>query len=225
MLNSTQNLHRRGFLGTLAAGAAAVGITGLGAPYRLAAKSLRLPSDDSFEAWLTKIAGKHKQVFDAPDHHEGMPLAWARVFLSTNNEGGTPDSDLCAVVILRHSAIPVAMEDRLWGKYKFGEQFKVTDAATKAPSVRNLWHNPKPGELPFPDMAVEELQKRGVLFGVCNMAMIFYSMQMGKAMNMDPAEIRKDWISGLLPGIQIVPSGVLAVNRAQEHGCTYCFAG
>jgi intracellular sulfur oxidation DsrE/DsrF family protein len=31
--------------------------------------------------------------------------------------------------------------------------------------------------------------------------------------------------AGLLPGIQIVPSGVWAVGRAQEHGCQYCFAG
>jgi len=29
----------------------------------------------------------------------------------------------------------------------------------------------------------------------------------------------------LFPGIQVVPSGVMAVGRAQEHGCTYCFAG
>src|SRR5260221_519337 len=33
----------------------------------------------------------------------------------------------------------------------------------------------------------------------------------------------KEWLSGLLPGIQPVPSGVWAVGRAQEHGCAYCF--
>jgi len=25
--------------------------------------------------------------------------------------------------------------------------------------------------------------------------------------------------------VQVVPSGVLAVSRAQEKGCSYCFAG
>ena len=69
------------------------------------------------------------------------------------------------------------------------------------------------------------MQKRGVLMGVCDMALTFYSMGVGKKMNVDPADVKKDWISGLLPGFQLVPSGVLAVNRAQEHGCTYCFAG
>jgi len=38
-------------------------------------------------------------------------------------------------------------------------------------------------------------------------------------------DIRKDWLAAVIPGIQVVPSGVWAVNRAQEHGCTYCFAG
>ena len=29
----------------------------------------------------------------------------------------------------------------------------------------------------------------------------------------------------LLPGVQIVPSGVWAIGRAQENGCAYCYAG
>jgi intracellular sulfur oxidation DsrE/DsrF family protein len=37
--------------------------------------------------------------------------------------------------------------------------------------------------------------------------------------------VKKDWVSGLMPGITVVPSGVLAINRAQELGCTYVFAG
>ena len=51
------------------------------------------------------------------------------------------------------------------------------------------------------------------------------SQMAGQKMKMDGGEIKKDWVSAILPGIQLVPSGVLAVNRAQEHGCTYCYAG
>jgi intracellular sulfur oxidation DsrE/DsrF family protein len=32
-------------------------------------------------------------------------------------------------------------------------------------------------------------------------------------------------VSGVLPGIQVVPSGVWALGRAQEHDCAYVFAG
>ena len=38
-------------------------------------------------------------------------------------------------------------------------------------------------------------------------------------------EAKKDWTAGVLPGVTIVPSGVYAVNRAQEKGCAYCFGG
>lgn len=228
MFNITQTMPRRGFLGSVAAGAAALGVANLVSPFRTAAKTFdeHKRSDTSdFDRWLGKIQGKHRQVFDSPAHRDGLALAWVRVFLSTYNDTGTPDGDLSAVHILRHEAIPLAMEDKLWAKYKFGELFKVTDGATKTPALRNPFWNPKPGELMLPDMSVDQLQKRGVLFGVCDMAITVYTMNVAKEMKMDAADVKKEWITGILPGIQLVPSGVLAVNRAQEHGCTYCFAG
>jgi intracellular sulfur oxidation DsrE/DsrF family protein len=117
------------------------------------------------------------------------------------------------------------MESRLWEKYKFGEMFKVDDEATKSPLTANPFWQPKEGSLPLPGMGIDELQKSGVLFGICDMALTVYSKMTAEKMKMDAAEVKKDWVSGVLPGVQIVPSGVLAVNRAQEHGCTYCFAG
>jgi intracellular sulfur oxidation DsrE/DsrF family protein len=57
------------------------------------------------------------------------------------------------------------------------------------------------------------------------MAITVYGNVAAGMMNMDPAEVIKEWKAGLLPGIQIVPSGVWAIGRAQEHGCKYCFAG
>ncbi len=164
MFNTTHIMPRRGFLGSIAAGAAALGVANLVSPFRTAAKTFdehKWSDTSAFDSWLGKIQGKHRQVFDSPAHRDGLALAWVRVFLSTNNDTGTPDGDLCAVHILRHEAIPLAMEDKLWTKYKFGELFKVTDGATKAPAIRNPFWNPKPGELMLPDMSVDQLQKRG----------------------------------------------------------------
>lgn len=228
MIDLKRYVHRRGFLGSLAASAAAVGITNLVSPLHLNAEPKAVPpgSDASdFEAWLGKIKGKHKQVFDAPGANNGMPLAWSRVYLMTNKQLGAADDDVTAVLVIRHDAIPLAMENRLWDKYKFGETFKITDGATKAPAVRNPFYQTKEGELPLPGMAIEDLQHSGVLMGVCDMALTFYSKRVGETMKLDGAEVKKDWVAGLIPGIQIVPSGVLAINRAQEHGCTYCYAG
>jgi hypothetical protein len=222
------DLKRRGFLGALAVGAAALGIPVHAQPLLTTAEGEGSspgagPSD--FEDWLGRIKGKHRQVFDAPGVNDGMPLAWARVFLMTNKQVGIPAENVTAVVVLRHGAIPLALKHDLWAKYKMGEVFKVTDKATNAPAERNPYFQPKPGELLLPDMSVEALQKSGVLLGVCDMALTVYSRIVAKNLSMDGAEVKKEWVAGVLPGIQLVPSGVLAVNRAQEHGCTYCYAG
>ena len=72
---------------------------------------------------------------------------------------------------------------------------------------------------------VKRLQERGALFCVCNLALSVYSGLIAKKFGLDPEETRKEWLDGVLPDIQIVPSGVWALGRAQENGCQYIFAG
>ncbi len=224
--------NRRGFLGTLAAGAGAIGVASLSAPLRVAAETQSPPSysDDDPEAWFSQIKGKHRIVFDTTEPHEIFPFAWPRVFLLTNAATGTPEKNCSAVVVLRHEAIPFAMESRLWSKYKFGEMFKINDPVTSSPSVRNLFWQPAPGTYNVPgigavQIGIDELQQSGVMFCACNMAITVFSAVCAQKANMDAAEVKKDFLSGVLPGIQVVPSGVWAVGRAQEHGCNYCFVG
>jgi intracellular sulfur oxidation DsrE/DsrF family protein len=57
------------------------------------------------------------------------------------------------------------------------------------------------------------------------MAITVYSAALAQTMGLNAAEVKKDWLNNILPGIQVVPSGVWAVGRAQEHGCAYCFVG
>ena len=220
---------RRGFLGRLAAGAAALGLGGLVAPAEAAAErrvAPRTPANPEFEAWLNKMTGKHKMLYDMPEPNSGFGFAWARIFLNTTNETyGTTDAENTVVIVLRHNAIPFGMKSDMWPKYKLGEAFKINDAATNAAAARNPFAYVKPGDLPFPGMAVDELVAKGVLVGICNMALTFYSAQMAKKTAMQAETIKKDWVANLLPGVQVVPSGVIAINRAQEKGCAYCFAG
>lgn len=226
MSDPHNTLPRRDFLGTLIA-STTVGIAGLAIPreFGIAAPAFPTPDTSGFEAWLGKIKGKHKQVFDAPMPHGGLPLAWSRVFLMTNKSLGVADNDVKAVIILRHDAIPLGMESSLWDKYKFGEFFDIKDEASKSPLTMNPFWKAKEGSLPLPGMGLDQLMESGVLVGICDMAMTFYSMKAAEKTGMKAEDIKKDWVGGVFPGIQIVPSGVVALNRAQEHGCTYCYAG
>jgi intracellular sulfur oxidation DsrE/DsrF family protein len=239
--NLSNNTDRRGFLGTLTTGAAAMSIASLLTPFQQvhANTGSALNGSDDPDEWFKKLNGKkHKIVFDATRPHEIMPFVWPRIFLITNSATGSAEKECGVVVILRHDAIPYAFQDHLWAKYKFADVFKAgeigpafqaADAATAA-SVRNPFWKPKKGDFKAPgfgDVAIgiNELQDSGVMFCVCNAAMTVYANALAPGMKMDAADVLKEWMAGLLPGVQVVPSGVWAVGRAQEHGCTYCFAG
>jgi intracellular sulfur oxidation DsrE/DsrF family protein len=119
----------------------------------------------------------------------------------------------------------MAFTDDIWARYKLGEFAGVTDPATKAPSQRNLFYHPHDGDLMFPTSSVDRLLARGVQVTCCNVALTVLSGMLSKNAGKSPDEAKKEWIAGMIPGVVIVPSGVLAVNRAQEKGCTYCNAG
>ncbi len=236
--NTNETSPRRKFLSTIATGAAALGISAFGSTALAKAGALS-PVENNHndpndaDDWFKKINGKHRVVYDVTQPHPGneliMPFAWARVFLMTNAATGTPEKDSSVVTVWRHSAIPFAMEDRLWAKYKFGEMFKINDSVTNAPAVRNMFWKPNPafsipGAGPVP-IGINELQDSGAMFCVCNMAITVYSAVAAQNMKLNHEDVKKDWLSGILPGVQIVPSGVWALGRAQEHKCAYIFAG
>jgi intracellular sulfur oxidation DsrE/DsrF family protein len=220
--NQTMNENpRRKFLGQVLAGTAA-GITTLSVPFGAKA----IPGSEDADEWFHRAKGKHRIVYDAPEPHEGMPFIWSWVYYLTNNSTGTPDNDMTVMVVLRHKAIPFAMEDRLWEKYKLGEMFNIKDKTTGRPALRNPYYIPREGDFPFPEVqGIQALQGRGAMFCVCDMALKVHSMRAANATRLDPEEVRQDWIKGILKDIQIVPSGVWAVGRAQEHGFGYCYAG
>ncbi|HET6767780.1 MAG TPA: hypothetical protein VFH08_10290, partial [Chitinophagaceae bacterium] len=162
--------------------------------------------------------------------HEIYPFAWPRVFLLTNEATGSPNKDCSVMVVLRHSSIGYAMEDKVWAKYNLGKVFEANDPETKQPATRNPFWKPKAGAFQIPGIGeiligVNQLQENGVLFVVCAAAINVYSAGVAQAMNLKHEDVRKDFNDALLPGIQPVPSGVWALGRAQEKGCGYIFAG
>ncbi|MBX9632296.1 MAG: hypothetical protein K2X67_17390 [Burkholderiales bacterium] len=213
---------RRSFIATVAAAAAAVGLS-KPAPATAAAES---GGGTSFQTWLESIHGKYRQVYDATAPNNGYALAWSHVYLTTGVEGyDVPESDLGVVVVLRLTAVPLALQSNVWEKYKLGEFYKINDPGTRAPALRNPYAFIKPGDLPFPEAALDQLIARGVRVAVCNTAIHFQSMRIAKEAGVAHEVVKGDFLAAVIPGVQVVPSGVLAINGAQRKGCTYCFAG
>jgi hypothetical protein len=207
---------RRSFFGRLA-GAAALGLGGLVSE---PSRAQPAAADSDGPDWPGKLKGRHRQVFDAYTANDGWPLVFAYTFVATNAPGAAT-----AVVVLRAAALPVALGNAMWEKYKIGESLKIIDPETKAPAVKNPFLHPKPGVMRTDDAAVDRLLVNGAVFGACNQALHGLSKMLASNAGVTADEAAKEWAANVVPGITIIPSGVWGLNRAQEGGCTYCSGG
>ena len=219
------SFERRGFLGRLATGAMAFAATSLFVRPAHAAARLSTIADD--EPWLKALAGKkHKQVFDGANINQGFPLMFASAYMGTMAAAyKLAPTDVGAIVVARHFGMPMLLNDAMWAKYQIGKMVGVMDPVTNAPSTRNLFYKSKAGDMMNTAASIDKLQAAGAVLGACNVAMTVMSGMAAAQMNMKAEDAYAEWKAGLLPGAYLMPSGVLAVGRAQEAGCTYCYGG
>ena len=180
----------------------------------------------SKEKWFDGIKGKHKIVYDGSQPHNTLPIVWNWAFYESNNSTGASDSEITAMTVLRHSGIAFAFNSDLWNKFNLGTVLNFNDNATGKPSLRNTVYEPKPGDMPLPPIqGIKQLQERGAMFCVCDLATKVYSSAIASGMGLKADDVYNEMVAGILPGIELVPSGVWALGRAQQKGCGYIFAG
>ena len=118
--------------------------------------------------WFNKIKGTHLVVYDGSTPHDSFSIIWNWAFYISNNQTGTPDGDMTAMTVIRHSAIAFALKDSLWAKYKLGAFFDIKDLMTGEHAVRDMVYEPKDGDFILPVIdGIKRLQERGAMFCVC----------------------------------------------------------
>lgn len=180
-------------------------------------------------SWADRIAAGsgHKQVFDAPDIAEGTVLHQARMFFVNYKDiYNTPDSDLRAVLVIRHKAIPLVLGDAVWAHYAFigKKTTKLKDPTTGEWTQRNPFLNAKGSDkyaLIWPDGGLDSLLGRGAIVLACNLAFTGYADQIATRTKQDKEVVREELKAALVPGVMLVPSGVFGVIRAEQAGCAY----
>ena len=176
--------------------------------------------------WFDNIKGEHRVVYDGSEPHNTLPITWNWAFLESNNSVGEKDDNITAMTVLRHSGIVFAFNSDIWKKFKLGELVSFNDNKTGSPALRNTVYEPQEGDMPLPPIqGIKDLQARGSLFCVCDLATKVYGSAVAKKMNLNPDDVYSEMVEGILPGIQLVPSGVWALGRAQNMNCAYIFAG
>ena len=78
--------------------------------------------------------------------------------------------------------------------------------------------------IPIPaDASISALQQRGGVFILCNNAFNVWMGILGGGDAIKTADLRKEFEANILPGVYLVPAMVVAINQAQNHGCTYMY--
>ncbi|MGH2628661.1 MAG: twin-arginine translocation signal domain-containing protein [Anaerolineales bacterium] len=213
-----RSTHRRGFLGRVAAAAVALGL-----PWsRLEARPVAAADPSDHDKWLDGLKGKYRQLFDSPAPADNLPPLHMLNYLNTYNSAyGVPDQEVNAVGTFYGSVTLYGVNDAMWAKYRIGEFQKLNDA-TGQPLARSPWR----GEvhalgMVIPAASIEALQKRGVVFILCNNALNLFSDMLAKARGLETKAVYEDLKANLLPGVVLVPAMVIAIEKAQGKGLAY----
>jgi intracellular sulfur oxidation DsrE/DsrF family protein len=221
--------------GALAAGAAALAGRPALAQATSGSATRWQPAMEAQDAWLNKPGTRHRMVFDSVSGDGGADaLGYANNFIHVNvaDYGLTPEQ-LGVVVVFRHMSTPYGYDNAVWAKYgkAFADKMKLKDDAAKRAGTMNPMLAKAAGGEPPPkglewiaDGTISDLAPKGVRFAVCALATkAIAGMIAGKTGN--AAAIEAELASSLVPGAVLVPAGISAVNRAQEHGYAFAYTG
>jgi intracellular sulfur oxidation DsrE/DsrF family protein len=211
ILDSTH--PRRGFIGRAAAAIAAL-TAGIPQTARGETLSIGMADDSAHDAWMRPLKGKHRQLFHALDANDRAMLMASNYLDAYEHEFGAKPGEVNAIIGVHASALNIGFTDAAWAKYGVGKSANVMDATTKEPAIRNIFATGG-------DLAVDTLQKRGVVFLMCNTALRLRSRALAKERGEPYEVVYKDLEASRLPGTILVPALVVAINRAQEKGFTY----
>ena len=177
-------------------------------------------------SWTAKLKGKkHKACMDCAEVESGYGV-WRASFWETQYQQalGAKPADLATVLVLRHNAIVLAFQQSLWDTANIGATDKVTHPITLQATDRNpaLLSSTR-NEIPamFDSFALPNFISRGGIVLACNLALDFWVSGFAQRASLPADEARRRAVAALVPGVILMPSGVLACLKAQDEGCNY----
>jgi len=219
--------ERRSFLSRLAGGFAAIGAAlGAGTATALAQGSPSggwQPARHSEDEWFDQIPGKHRTFLDAVSARGvGEALHFASNIFTTSKSGyALENTEVAIVVCLRHAATAFAFNDAIWSKYGASMSSQTTDLKTNAAPTRNPYNSTESRR----DETFDALTKLGVHFAVCDKSTQGLAGSLARKTDGKSEAVYKEMLANLIGNSHMVPSGIVAVGHAQEHGYAYAYCG
>ena len=149
---------------------------------------------------MARLTAAHRAVFDSPGIEDGMAIQHVSGYLNAMKV--IHDADAQAVLVIRHQAIPMVFNDAMWAKYGVGKLAQLADGSRNPYGQR-----------------ITALGARVIVLG-CDQATRNFTGRMASGAGGDRTAVYEEVKANLLPGVILQPTGVYAVHRAQEGGCT-----
>jgi hypothetical protein len=219
--------NRRRFLETAAANAAALAMmpaVAFAATTRDDTSPAAPPSTEWDLSWTDRVKGKHRAVFDTTEPESGDGPWRAHMWVSQMMDVlKAAPAEVTPIIVLRHHAIVLAMQQSFWDKYDIGAKKKVTNPLNDQPTNRNPVLLDEKDGIP-PSMTAAALPKQiaaGAIVLACNLALQQCAGLIAGSEKTSSEEAHARAVAYLIPGVILQPSGVFAVTRAQEAGASY----
>jgi hypothetical protein len=213
---------RRDFLSTLALGT--LGAAGLDLSNEREAVGFQSSGYWNL-GWVKRLKGRYRAVFDIPVIEDGFgvwrAVLWRKQYAQVF---GVPETSLATVVILRHDAIALALNQDFWTRYDIGARWSVRDPATGEPTKLNpLIGRTGDRALPpqFAGFTLETLMEGGAIVLGCAMALRDCATLVASVDRISDEQADRRVRGMLIPGAILQPSGVFAAVLAQDNGCRY----
>jgi hypothetical protein len=226
---------RRSFLSQVGSGiSAAFAATLVGGAATLQAQSTGRgrpqPSRHAQDDWFDQLPGRHRLLLDTTTADGfGSALLYANNFLNASQTAyGLKDSDSAVVIVMRHFATVFAYNDAIWTKYgaTISQRINFDDPQTQQPAKINVYNSASHGAaLPSLGNTLETVLKRGVHLAVCQVATRLFSGGLAQASGGTAEAVYNEVVGNLVANSHVVPSGIVAINRAQERGYTFASVG
>ena len=227
---------RRRFLSWLG-GASLLGVAGSPSFARAAAAGSRNPDQQPNDhpspvsetwdmSWTERVTGKYKAVFDSPEPADGAALFRAVAWCDQYKEVyGSARAEMSPVVVMRHTAIALVMNDDYWGRFEIGKELKMRNEKGKKWTKVNPVSAKSVGSDPqSTKYRLETFIASGGIVLACSWAFRFASSRYAKADGLDSAAALAKAKENLIAGVILQPNGIFAALRAQEAGCSYILA-
>lgn len=186
------------------------------------------PVSDRWDlSWVERLRGGARAVFDVPTPGEGEAVWRAERWREDYRQVyGAEQTEPTAVLVIRHEAIPLIMDNDYWKRFGVGEKLRMRKHDTKKWAESNpvsISHDGAPTD--GDRYTLQGFMANGGIVLACHLAFLGNVVSdFRKSDELSAAEAEARAREHVLPGVILQPSGIFAVLRAQQAGCAYAMA-